>query len=170
MLFMVLIYPLISIEADFRETLDRQRTKLREVKHVLSLKEPLSQRIASIEALDRSNETFLPNSTAALASADLQTRIKQIISENGGELASTQVIPEKAEENVIRVGIKVRMGGNTTILRNVMHTLESGKPALFVDNLNIRPIRVPGNPREKGAGVEDKLNIDFDVIGYMQAP
>jgi len=92
---MLLIYPLISLESDYRETLDRQRFKLRQVKQILSLREPLNQRLESIKALSSSNETLLPPSTAALASADLQTRIKQVVGEAGGELSSTQVIPEK---------------------------------------------------------------------------
>ncbi|MEY2697951.1 MAG: hypothetical protein RL333_2089 [Pseudomonadota bacterium] len=169
-LFMLLIYPLISLESEYRDTLDRQRFKLRQVKQILSLREPLNQRLENIKALSSSNETLLPTTTAALASADLQTRIKQVVGEAGGELSSTQVIPEKNEENVVRVGVKVRINGSTPILRSVLHAFESGKPALFIDNLNIRPIRVPGNPREKGSGPEDKLSIDFDVIGYMQAP
>ena len=169
-LFMVLVYPLISLESEYQETLDRQRFKLRQAKQVLSLREPLNQRLESIKALNRSNETLLPTTTAALASADLQTRIKQVVSEAGGELSSTQVIAEKNEENVVRVGVKVRINGSTPILRDVLHKFESGKPALFIDNLNVRPIRVPSNPREKGSVAEDKLSIDFDVIGYMQAP
>jgi general secretion pathway protein M len=169
-LFMVLIYPLISLESEYQEMLDRQRFKLRQAKQVLSLREPLNQRLENIKALNRSNETLLATTTAPLASADLQTRIKQVVSEAGGELSSTQVIPEKNEENVVRLGVKVRINGSTPILRNVLHAFESGKPALFIDNLNVRPIRVPINPREKGSVAEDKLSIDFDVIGYMQAP
>ena len=169
-LFIALIYPLISLQSDYRENLDRQRLKLRQAKQTLSLREPLNQRLESIKALSSSNETLLPTTTAALASADLQTRIKQVVSEAGGELSSTQVIPEKNEEKVVRVGVKVRINANTPILRDVLYAFESGKPALFIDNLNIRPIRVAGNPKDNGPGPEDKLSIDFDVIGYMQAP
>lgn len=169
-LFLLIIYPVITIQSDFRESLDQQRFKLRQLKQILALKDPLTQRLDSIKALSNSNETFLPTTTAALASADLQTRIKQVVNEAGGELSSTQVIPEKGEDNFVRVGVKVRLNGNTPILRNVIHTFESGKPALIIDNLNIRPIRIPVNPREKSSASEDKLSIDFDVIGYMQAP
>jgi hypothetical protein len=26
------------------------------------------------------------------------------------------------------------------------------------------------NPRDKNPAVEDRLSVDFDVVGYMQAP
>ena len=165
-----LVYPLISFQNDLREDLERQRFKLLQLKKVIILKDPLTERLDSIKALSNSNEMFLPTTTPALASADLQTRIKQVISEAGGELSSTQVIPEKNEDTFVRVGIKVRLNGSTPVLRTVIHAFESGKPALIIDNLNIRPIRIPINPRDNSTGVDDKLSIDFDVIGYMQAP
>lgn len=169
LLFFLLIYPLVNFQSDLREDLDRQRFKLRQLKQVLALKDPLTQRLDSIKALSNSNETFLPTTTAALASADLQTRIKQVVSEAGGEISSTQVIPEKNEDTFVRVGVKVRLNGSTPVLRSVIHAFEAGKPALIIDNLNIRPIRIPINPRDNSAGSDDKLSIDFDVIGYMQA-
>mgnify|MGYP006275299393 CR=1 FL=1 len=168
--FMILVYPFINLTNGYRDTLEKERFKLQKLEHVAALKEPLKQRLENIKSLSGKNEAFLPTTTAALASADLQTRIKETVAEAGGELASTQVIPEKAEDNITRVGVKVRLNGSTSVLRNILHSFESGKKALFIDNLNIRPIRMPMNPQGKNQGVDDKLSVDFDVIGYMQTP
>ena len=161
-----IIYPPMSLRQEYLENLERLRVKLAKTNKVIALKEPLTQRLDHIKHLSSNNESFLPTTTAALASAELQTKIKQVVTEAGGEVASTQAILEKPEENVTRVGVKVRLAGSTSILRNVLHAFEAGKPALFIDNLNIRPIRAPGRP---GEGFEDKLSVDFDVIGYMQS-
>ena len=168
--FMVLIYPLINLANGYRDTLEKERFKLQKLERIAALKDPLRQRLENIKSLSEQNEAFLPTTTAALASADLQTHIKETVTEAGGELASTQVIPEKAEENITRVGVKVRLNGSTSVLRNILHAFESGNKALFIDNLNIRPIRMPINPKEKNQGFDDKLSVDFDVIGYMQTP
>ena len=113
---------------------------------------------------------MIARDTAALASADLQTRIKDTVNRAGGELISTQVIPERQEERFTRVAVKLRMTGSTQVLRDVLHSIESGAPFLFVENLNIRPIRIaqPQLPGRKPGKVEDKLSIDFDVVGYMR--
>jgi general secretion pathway protein M len=174
-LLLVLIYfavisPLLGLGKEYRETVADLRFRLQHLQKVADGKGPLTQRLESIKALAQKNEAFLPTSTAALASADLQSRIKQAVSEAGGELSSTQVIPERNEENAVRVGVKIRMTGSTQVLRQVLHTFESGKPYLFIENLNIRPIRMPRNPRDKNPAVEDRLSVDFDVVGYMQAP
>ena len=168
--FLGAIYPLLNLGREYREKAEDLRFRLNRLQQVADTREALTQRLARIQAMARKNDAFLPTNTAALASADLQTRIKQIVSEAGGELSSTQVIPERAEENAVRIGIKLRMTGSTAVLRQVLHRFEAGKPSLFIENLNIRPIRMPRNPRDKNPVIEDRLSVDFDVIGYMQAP
>lgn len=170
LVYFAVLSPLLGLGKEYRETVADLRFRLEHLRKVASEKGPLTQRLESIRILAQKNEAFLPTSTAALASADLQSRIKQAVSEAGGELSSTQVIPERNEENAVRVGVKVRMTGSTQVLRQVLHAFESGKPYLFIENLNIRPIRMPRNPRDKNPAVEDRLSVDFDVIGYMQAP
>ncbi len=168
--YFAIIYPLMEIKREYQETVDDLRFKLQHLQQVANGKAALTQRLENIKTLAKQNEAFLPTNTAALASADLQTRIKQVVSEAGGELSSTQVIPERNEENAVRVGVKIRLTGSSTVLRQVLQQFESGKPYLFIENLNIRPIRMPRNPRDKNPVIEDRLSVDFDVIGYMQAP
>ena len=168
--YLVLIYPLMQIKQEYQDEVDNLRFKLQKLQQVAGGRESLTQRLENIRELARQNDAFLPTNTAALASADLQTRIKQVVSEAGGELTSTQVIPERNEENAVRVGVKIRMTGSSEVLRQVLQNFESKKPYLFVENLNIRPIRMPRNPRDKNPIIEDRLSVDFDVSGYMQAP
>ena len=168
--YLVLVYPLMQIKQEYQDEVDNLRFKLQKLQQVAGGRESLTQRLENIRELARQNDAFLPTNTAALASADLQTRIKQVVSEAGGELTSTQVIPERNEENAVRVGVKIRMTGSSEVLRQVLQNFESKKPYLFVENLNIRPIRMPRNPRDKNPIIEDRLSVDFDVSGYMQAP
>jgi general secretion pathway protein M len=168
--YFAVIYPLMGIKREYQENVDDLRFKLQHLQQVASGREALAQRLEQIRALAKQNAAFMPTNTAALASADLQTRIKQVVSDAGGELSSTQVIPERNEENAVRVGVKIRMTGSSGVLRQVLQNFESGKPYLFIDNLNIRPIRMPRNPRDKNPVIEDRLSVDFDVAGYMQAP
>ena len=168
--YLVLVYPLMQIKQEYQDEVDNLRFKLQKLQQVAGGRESLTQRLENIRELARQNDAFLPTNTAALASADLQTRIKQVVSEAGGELSSTQVIPERNEENAVRVGVKIRMTGSSEVLRQVLQNFESKKPYLFIENLNIRPIRMPRNPRDKNPIIEDRLSVDFDVSGYMQAP
>lgn len=160
--------PLIGLYQENSDSIESLQFRLQKLRRVASEKEALMQRVERVRAAGKSDNRFLTKNTAALASAEMQTDIKQAVSEAGGELTSTQVIPERAEERFNRIAVKVRMNGSTDVLRNVLYRFETASPYFFIENLNIRPIRVPRNPHDKNQQIPDRLSIDFDVVGYMQ--
>jgi general secretion pathway protein M len=163
--------PLISIGNDYRDRLEELEFKLQKMRKIAAEKDFWLNRLEEIKKQGKSEGRLIARDTAALASADLQTLIKEAVNRAGGELISTQVIPERKEEQFTRVAVKLRMTGSTQVLRDVLHSFESGHPILFVENLNIRPIRIaqPALPGRKPGKVTDKLSVDFDVIGYIRA-
>ncbi len=168
-LYWAVAAPLIGMAHEYSESVDELQFRLRRLSKVAAEKEPLAEGLERIKSEGQQDERFLTRNTAALASADLQTQIKTAVSEAGGELTSTQVIPERNEQGFTRVAVKVRMNGSTKVLRQTLHSFESATPLLFVENLNIRPIRMPRNPAAKNPQIPDRLSVDFDVVGYMRA-
>jgi general secretion pathway protein M len=165
---LAVVAPLMGMAADDQETVEDLQFRLQKFQKIAAEKPVLLDRLEKLKAQGQEDERFLPKSTAALASAQLQTQIKEAVGEAEGELTSTQVIPERTEERFTRVAVKVRMNGSTDVLREVLHSFESAEPYLFIENLNIRPIRVPRNPGAKNPQIPDRLSVDFDVIGYMR--
>jgi general secretion pathway protein M len=167
---MGIVGPLVSISNDYRDRLKELEFKLQKTRGIATEKDFWLNRLEEIKRQGKSEGRLIARDTAALASADLQTLIKEAVNRAGGELISTQVIPERKEEQFTRVAVKLRMTGSTQALRDVLHSFESGHPILFVENLNIRPIRIgqPALPGRKPGKVTDKLSVDFDVIGYIR--
>ena len=163
------VAPLLGLAREYRESAEDLRFRLQRLQRIASEKDDLVRRLEKLKAEGQHDENFLEKNTAALASADLQTRIKEAVSAAGGELTSTQVIPERQVEGFTRIAVKVRMNGSTPVLRDVLHQFESDQPFLFIENLNIRPIRIP---RRRTAAeqpqVPDRLSVDFEVVGYMR--
>ena len=62
-----------------------------------------------------------------------------------------------------RAGVQVRLNCGNPELVSVLHSLESGSPRLFVDNLNILPLRY-GTPGGSGGG----LDVSFDLYGFLE--
>ena len=162
--------PILSVGSGYGERIDEQEFKLQKLRKIAAEKDYWLNRLEEIKKQGETEGRLISRDTAALASADLQTRIKEAVNRAGGELISTQVIPEHKEEQFTRVAVKLRMTGSTQVLRDVLHSFESGHPILFVENLNIRPIRTvqPQMPGRKPGKVADKLSVDFDVVGYMR--
>ena len=173
---MVLIFslgifgPLLAISESYRERIEDSEFKLQKLRNIAAEKDFWLKRLEEIKKQGKAEGRLIARDTAALASADLQSLIKEAVNRANGELISTQVIPEHKEEQFNRVAVKVRMTGSTQALRDILHSFESGHPILFVDNLNIRPIRnvQPMLPGRKAGKVTDKLSVDFDVIGYIR--
>lgn len=168
-LYLAVAAPLLSLSREYNDSIEDLQFRLERLQRVAAQKSGLEERLAKIGAEAQQDDRFMQKNTAALASADLQTQIKDVVSQAGGELTSTQVIPERTEEKFTRIAVKVRMNGSTPQLRQVLHNFESAKPYQFIENLNIRPIRMPRNPAAKNPQIPDRLSVDFDVVGYMRA-
>jgi general secretion pathway protein M len=168
LLYFGMVGPLLGMASEYGERADELRFRLQRFQKVAAEKETVLKRLDALHASGGQTENYLNKETAALASADLQSRIKETVNGAGGELTSTQVIPERKEERFTRIAVKVRMNGNTEVLSQVLHGFESETPLLFIENLNIRPIRMPRNPNSKNPAPPERLSVDFDVVGYMR--
>ena len=169
--YLAVFMPFLSVESEYGDNIEDLQFRLQRFRKVAAEKDYWLGRLEEIKTQSQQEERFISRDTAALASADLQSLIKESVTGAGGELISTQVIPERKEEQFTRIAVKVRMTGSTQVLRDVLHTFETRKPILFVENLNLRPIRIiqPMGPGRKPGRVADKLSVDFDVVGYMRA-
>lgn len=158
------------MNSEYAEKIEDLEFKLQKLRKTAAEKDEWLKRLQEIKQQGETEGRLIARETAALASADLQTLIKDAVSRVGGELISTQVIPERKEEQFTRVAVKVRMTSTTPMLRDVLYAFETNRPLLFVENLNIRPIRnvQPQLPGRKAPKVQDKLSVDFDVVGYMR--
>ncbi|MGR9053918.1 MAG: type II secretion system protein GspM, partial [Gammaproteobacteria bacterium] len=106
-------------------------------------------------------------STAALASADLQQVIKNAIASAGGRLTSTQVLPSKTEGEFTLIAVKVRMSCDIEALRTVLHRIETAVPLLVIDELDIRPERGRRNRKTRQIEPSNSMNVSFQVSSFM---
>jgi len=61
------------------------------------------------------------------------------------------------------------MSGDVEILRSVLHEIESSSPIMIVTQLDIRPVRGKRNRKTRKIEPSNKLNINFQAIGFMRA-
>jgi general secretion pathway protein M len=165
--YAVVIGPLVALGSEYADSVADLEFRLARYRKVAAEKGHWTQRMEKIKQNSSVSEQYISKDTAALASADLQTLIKETVNSSGGELISTQVTPEQQEDQLTRISVRVRMNGSTNVLRQVLHSIETTKPLLWVDNVNLRPIRMPSRPGQKGSA--DRLSVDFEVVGYMRA-
>ena len=173
LVYLIVVHPLFTqplraADARISDLRDRDARVLA----LLEQAPEISKRLAQLDA--RGSATgFLFEPTTELATAGLIQQLERVVGEvspgNRG-CAITNRAPlsdESAPGRFRRVAVQVRLRcGNAEILA-VLHALESARPYLFVDALNIssqRYFAIPGNnpPQEGG------LDVSFDLYGYLR--
>ncbi len=165
----IIIVPLVSMGLENNQQKQELIFRLKKAKQVVARKDSVLANIEQIKKKYLAQNYFSTRDTEALASADLQKLIKSAITEAGGQLTSTQVLPGLATENGFnRIVVKVRMSGDMEALRSVLHEIESSRQIMVIDQIDIRPVRGRRNRRTRKIEPSSKLNINFQVAGFMR--
>lgn len=127
----------------------------------------------------RANESFkafyFDAPTAALAGAELQRQVQDIVTAAGGRLISTQILPGPPEESPPRVRVRTQIQGSTETLLDVLYNLEQARPFLFVDQVSVRSSARPQQPaadprgraiRRPPVNPAGELTVRIDIFGF----
>ena len=156
------LLPLVDRLAEARQGLAVQELTLRKYRRAAaseaarqsSLSE-LQKRLATAEA------GMLESQTAALAAAELQRTLKEVVAANQIELSGTEFLPAKPlDSEHTLISTRFAVTANMERLVNFLVVLESGPKALGVRSLTV--YANVGNP-------EKKVNATLVLSGVMRA-
>ncbi|SDX15097.1 type II secretion system protein GspM [Thiocapsa roseopersicina] len=127
----------------------------------------------------RANESFkafyFDAPTPALAGAELQRQVQDIVTAASGRLISTQILPGPPEESPPRVRVRTQIQGSTETLLDVLYNFEQARPFLFVDQVSVRSSARPQQPaadprgraiRRPPVNPAGELTIRLDIFGF----
>lgn len=176
-LVFVLVVPYVAIVRPYLDALAANRDAISEQaalrdRYVGLAAGDAASDTGAADAGDESSEegggesAYLEGASEALVAADLQNRVKTVVQDNGGVLNSTQILETTSESGFRRLAVRVRMSAGMDALYKVLYELETQRPFLFIDNIDInaRTVRLPDRKRET---VE--LIVTFDLFGFMRA-
>lgn len=122
--------------------------------------------LAALQDRQAGHGVYLSGDTDALAAAELQDRVREVIRDHGAKLRSIQILPVKADGNFQRVTVRVQFNGTLAAVHRVLYDLEARKPFAFVENLDIRNRR--GTRRNAAENQDPELMIRLDLSGYLR--
>ena len=161
------IYPLAASYAANRATLADMQFQLERYERLAAGQSAVEAHLTQLQRHDVTKALYLTGDTPELASASMQQYLKKIVDTGVGQVISTQVMPEQADELPLRAGLRVNMKANIDSLLQIFYRLEAGRPMLFLDNVMISA--PPGNRSETrnrpGAGL---LDVRFDLFGFIK--
>ena len=159
------VQPLAGLDDELEQSQQRQarvQAELAQAPAVAAALEQAQQQLGS-------RPGFLQQGSAEQASAALVQQLEQAVNQASPGNRSC-VISSRAPLTgpgsaapFVRVAVQVRLRCGTPEMLSVLHTLESGSPRLFVDNLVILAQRYQTLPGETGSG----LDVSFELSGYL---
>ena len=163
--YMVFIKPAVTGRVEFYDRLEELQFQYEKLSNSINQTGALKAEIASLKSDKPDQAGFLEEKAEALAAADLQNHIKNLISNNGGNLISTQVIQTQENEIFPDITIKVHMRGNIETLQKILYELHSTQPVLLLNNFLVQARNI--NRRSRIRQNEDQLEIRFDITGFI---
>ena len=167
---LVFIVPVVNKEMELHDAKNNLVFRLQQYERILAKKDAVIASMATIKQQHDSQGYFNSQNTDALASAEMQEFIKKAIVEAGGQLSSTQALPVSNKGKFSRITVRVRMTGNSEVLRDVLYKIETSAPLIIIDQIDIRPMRGKRNRTTRQIESSNELNVNFQAVSFMRKP
>ena len=167
-IILVVIVPLVNKKMELNEAKNNLVFRLQQYERILAKKDAVIASMANIKQQHDEQGYFNSQNTDALASAEMQEFIKKAIVEAGGQLSSTQALPVSNKGKFSRITVRVRMTGNSEVLRAVLYKIETSTPLIIIDQIDIRPMRGKRNRTSRQIESSNELNVNFQAVSFMR--
>lgn len=165
---LLVIVPVASKGMEFYEAKNNLLFRLEQYERILAKKDAVLANMETIKQQHDEQGYFNSQNTDALASAEMQEFIKKAIVDAGGELSSTQALPVSTKNNFSLITVRVRMTGNSEVLRSVLYQIETSTPLILIDQIDIRPMRGIRNRVTRQIEPSNELNVNFQAVSFMR--
>lgn len=167
-----IVGPLLERWQETRAQIEQTEALLARYRAINAKRDQLEVEVADLrtEVLPRSG-AFSGDDPSVVA-AELQSAASQMVKAGDGDLLSIQIVRGGDETELTEVRVRVQFTAQPDEVTRIFHDLESARPYLFIDNLQIRAghgsrriRRARGNESGDAA---DTLYVTCDVSGYMR--
>lgn len=132
----------------------------------------LADRLPALERRARSGSGdealrpyLLQGRNPALAGAELQRRLKGVVSSHQGRLLSMRILKPQADGPFERIAVNARVQITLPGLQALLYELETGQPLLFVDSLNL----IMRRTRARRGAASPRLEAQLTLYGLRGA-
>ncbi len=169
-IYSLAVEPVLDAHQGNAETILRSRALVERYGRIAATREPLERRLAALRKRSKSTSGYLEAKSATLAAAQLQNRVKRIVTRNGGSIRSLQTLAAQNEGDLERVSIRIQMTARLDQLQKIFHAFETGPTYLFLDDVNLRVQRTRrARRRRKEPPVDERLlSIRLNLYGFAR--
>jgi len=159
--YLAIISPVVAFYADTAATLDERREQLRRYRNAVNDLPRLRETAKRQSDAATAANMLLMGASDAVAAAELQSSLKDIVEGEGATIMSAAILPAEAEGAFRRVGVRVAFSGDMQTLTTVLLQVEEARPTLFAGDFDIHQ-----SSTEEGSEDNPMLAVSLDVFGY----
>lgn len=163
------VLPMWMLNTYYDNYLEEHTDRLKRYRRVMALRPAIEEATKAVETR-AGRQYYLKAASPALSAAELQGTVTKIIEANNGKIASSQALPAKDDGKAaepVKVTISVQMSASIIPLLMILHTLETIRPYLFVDQLTVSANQ--GRGYRPVPGVQPEYVVQLTVSGYALA-
>lgn len=140
-----------------RETLARLQAAVDQGRRILDA--PGSDSVSAFSA------DFLSGAQDSVVVAELQNRLRATAINNRVELNSANTLPARAVGTLSYLGLRIIMRGQVADIQQVLHSIETSAPLLFVERVTMRVDNWPIKSADPAVDGAPALIVELDVFG-----
>ena len=162
---MTTVMPLTARIAELSEEIEAERVVLGRFAAVAARAGETAE-YARIGRAALESGAYLKGESEALTAAGLQGLLAQLAAANRVRFHSTRALAARERDGTRLIGVSVQFKAEIQQLRAILFRIESNRPFLFVEGLQVRPVS-PYSQRD--AELNGILDVRLDVYGAVPA-
>lgn len=159
-----IIHPIVVAHEEIRGTIDEARALLERYRRVSEASGAWQLELNRLRGAEATMPGLATGSNAALAAAELQNQLKQVVEVKGGEVKTTQSASAAVASGFERIEVRQDLTIPVSALADILYLAETHAPYLFVDALDIH---VPETwPSDGQPGPKPQMSMRWTVHAY----
>jgi len=163
---LVLVLPWWNQMSFYEDAAMAAAERMGRYQNLISGKQEMLRELQQLRAGQNKQGVFVTAPSPELAAAQLQKQAKEAVNQAGGTLVSTRNLAPDQEDMPEKIRVRVRMKGDAGALAEVLHSIESAHPLMFVENLSVKSRRTVKG-RRKDRVTTYSLDVSFDLAGFL---
>ena len=150
------------------QQIEQQRDRIARLRAMAGSREQFSRALTDAHAASGVDSALMDFASVTLAAAQLQQDVKSLVESAGGSVVSSQPVDEPSRGPFARAQLSVRLLISSEALQRVMHTLETQRPVVLVEDILILTRnRRRTRSRTATAASNKMLDVRLSVVGFL---
>jgi len=159
-LLLLIFWSFFSLFMERQQEVQHLENILSRYERAIKMEPVLQQRLSHMKKPAKGDNLFLSGENEALAGAALQDNFKAIVEMAHGTVERSQNLGGQAEGNFQKITVRSQLVLSINSLQKILYAMESGKPYIFIENLEIK------NASNQKNTQGDLLKVVVDFYGY----